>query len=298
MTETGRQFDSLRLNRTETERLSLVIALSLAAHLLAFGGYEFSKALHLFPWLHFFQIKPQPAQAQQTQEPPLQFVMVQQPSTEPPQNTKYYSSQNSRAADKTHGNENDAQINGKQTDVPNVEVWSRPDVDKLQPQKPAKSQEQPLATEPGDLTLAKPSQLQPQKRPQKLSQVRPRLTGPQMLQNGASHRESLVPSLDAKATPFGSYDEAFIEAVQQRWYDLLDSGQFALDRTGKVVVRFRLNYDGTISDMRILQNTVGELLGHVCEDAIHDPAPYAAWTEDMRHTFGLSREITFTFYYY
>ena len=35
---------------------------------------------------------------------------------------------------------------------------------------------------------------------------------------------------------------AFIAAVTQRWYDLLDSRQFAMDRNGKVTLRFRLNY--------------------------------------------------------
>jgi hypothetical protein len=68
---------------------------------------------------------------------------------------------------------------------------------------------------------------------------------------------------------------AFMEAVTQRWYDLLDSQQFALDRSGKVTLRFHLNYDGTITDMQVLENTVGDLLGYVCQKAINDPAPFA-----------------------
>ena len=51
--------------------------------------------------------------------------------------------------------------------------------------------------------------------------------------------------------------------------------------------------------MTVLQNTVGDLLGYVCQKAIHDPAPFKPWPEDMRRQIGKnSREITFTFYYY
>ena len=120
-----------------------------------------------------------------------------------------------------------------------------------------------------------------------------------MKQEGGVRREALVPSLDVKATPFGAYDAAFIQAVTQRWYDLLDSRQFARDRSGKVVLRFHLNYDGRVTDMEVMENTVGDLLGYVCQKAVMDPAPFAEWPWDMRAMVGQNyREITFTFYYY
>jgi hypothetical protein len=110
---------------------------------------------------------------------------------------------------------------------------------------------------------------------------------------------ALQPSFDAKATPFGEYDRKFIDAVTARWYDLLDSQKFAQDRSGKVTLRFHLNYDGTISEVAVLQNTVGDLLGYVCQQAVTDPAPFEAWPSDMRRMVGENfREITFTFYYY
>jgi hypothetical protein len=308
MAETANRLESLRLNRRETGRLGLALALSLAAHLVAFGGYELSRQLDLFPSLHRLTSKlafiPPPAQ---NREPPLEFVMVEQPSTEAPQNAKYYSSQNSRAANPDASRDlNIPQLNGKQTDVPKTETAPKPDFNKLQPAPKPVNREpaQPTPTvEPGDLTLGKPQPEQPQQqqpeRPRTLAQATHRLPGVLMRQDGGVHQVALQPSLDVKATPFGAYDQRFIEAVTQRWYDLLDSQQFALDRTGKVMLRFHLNYDGTITEMTVLQNTVGVLLGHVCEDAIHDPAPYAAWPEDMRHLVGANfREITFTFYYY
>ena len=59
------------------------------------------------------------------------------------------------------------------------------------------------------------------------------------------------------------------------------------------------NYDGTVSDMQVLENTVGEMLGYVCQQAINEPSPFAKWPPDMRRMVGQNyREITFTFYYY
>jgi hypothetical protein len=306
MAGTVNRLESLRLNRRETGRLGLALALSLAAHLILFGGYELSQELHLFPWLHLPSRKmafiPPPVR---NREQPLEFAMVNQPSTTAPQNAKYYSSQNSRAAnpDANHDEKN-PQLNGKQTDAPTIETAPKPDFNKLQPtpQPVSHEQTQPApALQPGDLMLASPKELQQQQpeRPRTLAQALHRMPGQQMMLNGGVHQVALQPSLDVAASPFGAYDEQFIEAVTQRWYDLLDSQKFALDRTGKVTLRFHLNYDGTITEMTVLQNSVGELLGHVCEDAIHDPAPYGAWSEDMRRLVGQNyREITFTFYYY
>lgn len=293
----GKAHDSLRFNRLDIERLVLVLSFSLAIHLIGYGGYEVSKALQ-FPWLQFFKKKPAPV-AVQNQEPPVEFAMAEQPTVTPPEHAKYYGPQSSRAADNTHDNQEQAKINGTQTEIVKTEDESRQNPNQLQPQPPAPEQPH-VVVDPGELMLAKNAETPPATRPQKLSQVKPHtLPGLKMMQNGGVARVALAPSLDVKASPYGQYDQKFIEAVQQRWYDLLDSQMFALDRTGKVVLRFHLNYDGTISDMTVVENTVGELLGHVCEDAIHDPAPYAPWSDEMRHQIGnTSREITFTFYYY
>jgi hypothetical protein len=158
---------------------------------------------------------------------------------------------------------------------------------------------------PGDLTLGKPEkspqpeQPRPRTIKQALAQQSHQLPGQQMKQDGGMRRAALVSSLDVKATLFGDYDARFIDAVTQRWYGLLDSRQFAMDRTGKVTLRFHLNYDGSIVDMKVLENTVGDVLGYVCQKAVTDPAPFAAWPAEMRRMIGENyREITFTFYYY
>ena len=72
-----------------------------------------------------------------------------------------------------------------------------------------------------------------------------------------------------------------------------------MDRTGKVVLRFHLNYDGSITDMRFAENTVGDLLGYVCQKAVMDPPPFARWPTDMRRDDRrIIVRLQFTFYYY
>ena len=312
MTGAGAQFDSLRFSGPESRRLVLALTLSLVVHLLGWGGYEIGKTLKVWEHLHlpsltlFTKIKTPPPPPQPSE--PIVFVDVSptQATTEAPKNAKYYSNQNSRASNPDAKRDTEVpELKGTQIEVAKTEDAPRLDVNKLQPamQPPQKHEEQ-LAMNNGDLTLANPSKVEPQEqpRPRTLKQAlaqQHQLPGVMMKQEGGVRHEALVPSLDVKATAFGAYDATFIQAVTQRWYDLLDSRQFSRDRSGKVVVRFHLNYDGTITDMKVMQNTVGDLLCYVCQKAVMDPAPFAKWPSDMRELVGGEyREITFTFYYY
>jgi hypothetical protein len=119
-----------------------------------------------------------------------------------------------------------------------------------------------------------------------------------MKQEGGVQRRHEMASLDTKATPFGAYDAALVEAISQRWFTLLDQRDYASDSRGKVVLQFHLHYDGRITDMNVSENTAGEVLGFLCQKAVLDPAPFAAWPSDMRRTLGNVRSIQFTFYYY
>lgn len=321
MAKNGINTSSVRLTRFETERLAYALALSLLLHLLTWGSYEIGKkfgwwqSLHWPRWMqHVSKIPLFPPPPVANQEQPLEFVTVDQPSTEAPKNAKYYSSQNSRAADLEGNHETDTpKLTGHQTDVPKMEDAPRQKFSKLQPAAPAQPQEQqqeqrPSSVNSGDLTLGKPQDSQSQDDQQ--TQPRPRTIraalaqmnrtpGVAMRQNGGARRRALSPSLDALSTSFGAYDAAVVDAIQQRWDDLLDGGSFAQDRSGRVTLQFHLNYDGTISDMHVLDNTVGELLSYVCQQAITQPSPYAKWPDDMRRKIGANfREITFTFYYY
>jgi hypothetical protein len=125
-----------------------------------------------------------------------------------------------------------------------------------------------------------------------------RLPGEKIKQEGGVSRRNEIASLDTKATPFGAYDAALVDAISHRWWALLDERTYASDSRGKVVLQFHLHYDGRITEMNMADNTAGEVLGFICQKAVLDNAPYAAWPSDMRRTLGDIRSIQFTFYYY
>jgi len=315
---------SLRPGRFEYKRLVWALVISLAFHLLCFGGYEFTRTV-LPGWMERIKFlaalaqelkkKPTPPPQQQPTEVPLMFVEVNPASAipEPPKDAKYYSSQNSKAANPDVADSDVPKITGQQEHVAKAEDAPRKSFP-LQPAPPKQEQpEEKAKPKPpvGDLAMAKPNlNLQPdtgkaeQTRPRTILEAKMRqeqnnnqIPGQKMKQDGGVRRHLEISSFDAKGTPIGDYDRAFIDAVENRWDQLLTSRQFALDRTGKVVLQFRLTYDGRISDMHTEESTVGETLAYVCRLAVTDPAPYAKWPTDMRREIGESRNIQFTFYY-
>lgn len=189
---------SLRVARLETSRLAWAFVLSIAVHLLLWGGYHGGKKLHLWEklrvpaWVEKVEktlirtakspAKPLPKES----EPPLMYVDVSpdQVTTEPPKDAKFYSSANSQAANLQADRITDVpKITGEQKDVPKTEDADRQKFAKLQPALPAEQpqseqlaspklqptppveppQPQPLATpqpkiELGDLTVAKPEE--------------------------------------------------------------------------------------------------------------------------------------------
>lgn len=97
---------------------------------------------------------------------------------------------------------------------------------------------------------------------------------------------------------FKNYDAAFIQAVTQRWYDLLQGTKFKRNRSGKVVLKFCLHSDGRITGLKVVENDVGELLAYICQKAILDSAPYPHFSEAMLQKIGQDyRIMTFTFNY-
>jgi hypothetical protein len=319
MAETANRIESLQFNRREIRRFGWVLAVSLLLHLLVWGGYEAAQKFHVWRWipqLAWLRPVPKPDPQDQMSEQPLQFVTVEQPSAEVPKDAKYYSSNNSLAANPDVSRITDVpKIDGTQTDVVKTETVPKPDYNKLQPApkpanpEPAQSAQtaQPApVVEPGNLALAKPQESQPQPqtppRPRTINEALAqthRTPGVAMKQDGGVNRRLATSLVSSKATLVGQYDSQFVDAVTTRWYSLLESQQFSLDRSGKVELQFRLNYDGTITDMKEKNNTVGDLLGYVCQKAISDPAPYKRWPDEMRREIGKNyRDITFTFYYY
>jgi hypothetical protein len=105
-------------------------------------------------------------------------------------------------------------------------------------------------------------------------------------------------TLNVIATGFGAYDAAFIAAVQNRWFTLLDNRNYSGEGSGKVTVRFLLHSNGAISEIALTEYKVDYTLALLCKSAIEDNAPYAVWPSDMKREIGADfREVTFTFLY-
>jgi len=323
---------SLRFGRRETVRLVAALVLSLCAHLIVWGGYHLGHKLNLWQnlhtpaWLAPLTKKVIPNKPPPQNEEPTTFVDVSHADADAPVKPKYYSYRNSRAANPVEANENIPEISGKQKDVPKTEDVpklvkksentpeepSKPQVAKAQPLMPTPpSPESQQPQTPGETELLhKDNNAKPQPNPEKPQPERPRtlkqaralqhqLPGEMMRQAGGVSRHANSTSLDVKATSFGEYDWAIVQAVTQHWYDLLDKNRYADDRNGKVTVQFKLMSDGAVVEVQTVENSVGPNLGMLCVDAIEESAPFAKWPSDMLREIGEnSRVVTFTFYYY
>lgn len=161
-------------------------------------------------------------------------------------------------------------------------------------------------TDPSEQSLDVPEVIEESpsfRRPRTLKEARARqrqrmLEARKMRQEGGSPEYAEKSSLSVRVTGFGAYDRIFIEAVDNRWKQLLAENQYAMNRAGKVIVSFRLHDDGRVSQIDVAETTVGEVLGLLCRRAIVDPSPYRPWPSEMRRTIGATfRDIRFTFYY-
>lgn len=306
--------------------LLVAAIVSLSIHIVFYSGWKLNQRFHWFKnqhlpaWLQ--KLSQSIAKVPNLQKPPqsqsqvpLIFVDVdpQLSVKEPPKEAKFYGAANSQAASAKEKSAEMPEIQGKQDKVIKTTENSKSKAQPLQPSPPAPAQDDAQEAKPkekqivGDLALAKPqeqnkkaegeAEKETHVRPRKLADVKPSLLGEKMKQEGGAKRLRLEsPSFDVKMTSFGDYDREFISAVQQRWYELLQDRNTT---PGKIVLEFRLNYDGRITDLKLVENTTRDfLLELVCKGAIADPAPYRKWPTEMRREMKSdSREVRFTFYY-
>ncbi|MGH7942820.1 MAG: hypothetical protein ACREFR_17310, partial [Limisphaerales bacterium] len=291
-------------------RILLALAISLFIHIAIWAAYEINRDLHWMRHVPSIASKAIPApKIQRIYEEPLEFVTVQAPSAEAPKNTRYFSTQNSIASDDSVKKTAEVpKLNGKQTDMAATADVARPQFSKspdgADTHQANQSAERsgPRASETaGDMMLGKPDEQQKQPRPRTLkeayAEMAKRLPSLTMREEGGAGHHARSSAFDVKVTGYADYDQRFAETVDNNWYNELDSHQFAEDRVGKVVLYFQLNYDGTISQMRVGESTVGDLLAYVCEKAVLDGAPYERWTENMRLQLGDYINVEYIFEY-
>lgn len=266
-------------------------------------------------------------------QPPMTFADVD-PSTaskNAPQAAKHYAAISTRAANPNPKDLEKPKIDGRQDKIVRTFTAEQnvpkpvqlPEelkpLPKAEPQRMQPEQAPKPTLQPGKLATASPSlnpnpqargkaePLQPQPKAEQ-EQPRPRtiaeakaqrgmIAGQMMIQDGGVKRPGKI-ALDAKGTPFGAYDAQIVAAIQKRWYDLIDQSKLTLNRSGYVVLEFRLHYDGTISGLNEVDSSVNSFMSLLCNSAISDPAPFPKWPTEMRLQMRNDyRDVRFTFYY-
>lgn len=309
-----------------TSAVTKALVISLAVHLTVFGGWKLGEVFQWWKYIplframayiqKLFRVEPKP-EAPQQQEVSLVFVEVDptKAAKEAPKDAKFYSVVSTEASNpEPQKNANLPQIEGKQEDFLKVTENEKAKPQPLQPTPPVKEPvQEKLETRPkekqpiGDLALAKPQEKEqkdlgksesvPRARPRTLAEVKGASPGLKSKVDGGVDRIDLATSLAARGTPIGDYDWKLVEAIRQRWDTL--RGEVNVTRTGKIIVDFRLHFDGRITDMKVAESSAGEMQSLICQKAILDPAPFPRWPMEMRQEIkGSSREVRFTFYYY
>ncbi len=109
-------------------------------------------------------------------------------------------------------------------------------------------------------------------------------------------RRSIVSSLDPKSTPFGPYDVLVINAVQKRWFTLVDQNPGLGRRSGRVVISFQLFRNGSVANVKVVQSSGNGLQEYLCQQAVNDSKPFPSWPANVAVNND-SREVHFTFQY-
>ena len=110
----------------------------------------------------------------------------------------------------------------------------------------------------------------------------------------ASKRGKLA--INACFSEFGEYEQQFYAAVVSAWYQDIDYYQ-PIDLEARVQVRFTMQADGTVTDVKATQSTATEIATIICENAISQRKKFRAWTKEMVEVYGENREMTVVFIY-
>lgn len=276
--------------------------------------------------------KPEAKIEPQEIEIPLQFIEVDpnQAVADAPKDARYVSSANTVAANVTPPKElkPDPKIDGRRPDTLKTFDTVRP-AKQTQPVVPQDMQEQAAKEEVkplekggarlGELSRAKPvpdakvereqeerdaekAQVPSPKKYKTVSQAkaeRGMLVGEQMQQDGGVPKVGVEPTFNVKSTQFGAYSSRLTAAVQASWYSLLEERKYSLERTGKVVISFKLHPDGTVSDIATKITTVDDIHSLLCQLAIDKPSPFGPWPRELIQEIGRDPiPVTFTFNYF
>lgn len=312
--------------RPEQRMLVLALLISLLIHGTTGGIWKIGQQLGWWKKTNFAfnlfkkKLSADPLPRSALAQPPIQFTFVEVDPSDapPPKETALVGAFNTKAANPTPADATAPKFEGKNQEylkvipdaalVPEKQLKAEaPTPDEIQAKARREKAEMPGVTEAakpatkpqeenkGLLDNGPDTQRQPRTKPRRLADVRG-APGPLTQQDGGVRDRADLPSVDVKLTGFGQYDQEFISIVRSRWFYWIEERNFRA--TGKVVITFRLNYDGRITALSMSGNDVGEIGGLLCQKAILDPAPYRPWPPEMRRELPADYcEMQITFHY-
>jgi len=106
-------------------------------------------------------------------------------------------------------------------------------------------------------------------------------------------------AVSARFHEFGDYLSRLFEAIAYQWYQLTDAAHRSMSLSrGRVRIEFVLTRDGTVRDLRILEETVPRAAVLICVDAIQSITPFGEWSPVMMDALGEEQTIRVTFLYF
>lgn len=64
------------------------------------------------------------------------------------------------------------------------------------------------------------------------------------------------------------------------------------------MLEFKLHRDGRVTDLKVMDSTVNEVLCLICQKSVLDPCPFASWPNEMRQNIGTEHcTLTLAFKY-
>jgi outer membrane biosynthesis protein TonB len=135
-------------------------------------------------------------------------------------------------------------------------------------------------------TASKPEQPKSSYRPQK---ERTRVSG--------SITTRGISSVNAVGTPLGRYEKLLFDAIGSRWYGSVED-KLDLFSIGTTRVIFRVDRDGHINNLKVVENTSNELFVNFCLQSVQE-ARLPAMPDDLAATLppeGLEVDLPFTIF--
>jgi len=106
-----------------------------------------------------------------------------------------------------------------------------------------------------------------------------------------------ISSVNALGTPLGRYQKKVADAIGSRWYMLVEK-KLDLVRIGTARLVFRVDREGKVKDLRVIENTNDESFANVCIQSVTD-AKLPPMPDDLAATLppeGLEADFPFTIY--